>query len=38
VITVKKVYGLAVDPREATALRRALGGCPAAPKPAPTTP
>jgi hypothetical protein len=38
VITVKKIYGLAVDPQEATALRRALGGCPAAPKPAPTTP
>ncbi len=38
VIAVKKAYALAVDPQEATALRRALGGCPPAPKPAPTTP
>jgi hypothetical protein len=38
VITVKAAYALTVDPDEATALRRALGGCPAAPKPAPTTP
>ena len=38
VIAVKKVYALTVDPQEATALRRALGGCPPPPKPAPTTP
>ena len=37
VISVKLAYQLTVDPQEATALRRALGGCPAAPKPAPTT-
>jgi hypothetical protein len=38
VIAVKAAYRLSVDPAEATALRRALGSCPAAPKPAPTTP
>jgi hypothetical protein len=38
VIAVKAAYRLAVDRSEATALSRALSGCPATPTPTPVRP